>query len=822
MPSAEGGALRSQDIRTRSGSDPVGLDGTILRVDPDTGAGWSTNANHADSDANARRIIGYGLRNPYRFTIRPGTDDVWLGDVGFSTWEELDKLPNPAANPLNFGWPCWEGSATLPLYSDIGLSMCDSLSAGSVTLPTFKYNHGSEVVNGDGCGTGSSSISGLAFLSNSSGYPNSFDGALFMADYSRKCIWVLPAGSGGEPDVSARSLFANLHRSGGGTGGAVYLTTGPNGDLVYADYDRGEIRRIHYYAGNSPPVASFTATPSSGPAPLSVAFDASASSDPDGDALTYAWDLDGDGQYDDATGKTTSHVYDSSGDVAVGLRVSDPTPATATTTRTVSVGNSPPSVHITEPPGSLTWKVGDSIDFSATGTDTQDGSLPASAFTWQLDMEHCPSNCHTHHIQTFTGVKSGSFDAPDHEYPSHLKLSVTVTDSGGLTDTDLVELYPKTGTVAAQTSPGGIPITVGPSTGAPPPAMTGIVGSQISVSAPATAVLGEDEWSFDSWSDGGSRTHAVPVVGGATTVTADYTKTGSADAAGTCSAASAPTVPSGIWRTGTFKADDDVDWYRFKLSHTKRVRVVLGDLSGTGRLALYKGCSTLLAVSDRAGSGAEQIIRKLDPGTYAIRLSGSTSSEDHAVLIKKIPSGVRVLTSDRQTDGDTLRLVGEVYNNTSGTVGPVDVTARLYDSGGGLLATRTARVKLKFVKSHTRAPFEINGSLPAGFDHLSWSVSAPTTSKKVVKPKVAIATSGPDGDGHWVMSGTVTNTKSSTIKHLRFALSLYDARGDVIDVVRAHVGTRTLRPGRSTTFSATFPRTDVSPDRIYSRGMGVR
>jgi glucose/arabinose dehydrogenase/PKD repeat protein len=826
-PSAEGGALRSQDIRTSG--DPVGLDGAILRVDPDTGAGWSTNANHAEGDANARRIIAYGLRNPYRFTIRPGTDDVWIGDVGFSTWEELDKLPNPAAAPLNFGWPCWEGGATLPFFNDIGLALCDSLNAGSVTLPTFAYNHGSTVVSGDGCGTGSSSISGLAFLSSTSGYPNGYDGALFMTDYSRNCIWVFPAGAGGEPNIGARFRFADLRRSDGSAdGGAVFLSTVPSdaakyaGDLIYADYDRGEIRVVHYYGANVPPVASFTATPSSGQAPLNVTFDASASTDANNDPLTYAWDLDGDGQYDDATGVTTSRTYTNSGDVVVGLRVQDPLAAFGTATQTVSVGNSPPSVTIDAPSSSLTWAVGDVIDFSGTGTDLQDGTLPASAFAWELDMEHCPSDCHTHIIQTFTGVKSGSFEAPDHEYPSHLKLKVTVTDTGGLTDTAMVELYPKTGTVAGDTTPSGIQITVGEKTGSPPPPATGIVGSTVSVSAPADVDIGEDIWSFDHWSDAGPRTHAVPVVSGATTVTATFVKTGTTDAADACQAAAAPSKPSGAWSFGTFSSDDDVDWYRFKLSKTKRVRMVLGDLSGSGRLALYQGCSKLLAVSDRAGSGAEQIIRNLAAGTYAIRLSGSESTSDHAVLIKKIRKGVHVLTSSAQTAGGSLRLVGEVYNNTSGTVGPVDVTARLYDSSDNLLATRTATVKLKFVKSHSRAPFSIAGPALVGFDHVSWDVTAPATGKKVVKPRSSVTTSGPDSDDHWAMTGTVTNNKAAKIKHLRFAIALYDARGNVVGVVRAKVGTRTLSPGASTTFAATFLSTGVTPDRIYRRGMAIR
>ena len=76
-PTAEGGALRSQDLRTSG--DPVTLDGAILRVDPDTGAALQDNPLIGSTDPNAERIIAYGLRNPFRFAIRPDTNEVWMG-----------------------------------------------------------------------------------------------------------------------------------------------------------------------------------------------------------------------------------------------------------------------------------------------------------------------------------------------------------------------------------------------------------------------------------------------------------------------------------------------------------------------------------------------------------------------------------------------------------------------------------------------------------------------------------------------------------------------------------------------------------------------
>jgi glucose/arabinose dehydrogenase len=75
----------------------VTLDGAILRVDPATGAALPNNP--LISHANAKRIIAYALRNPFRFTIWPGTSEVWLGDVGWSKWEEINRIGAPADSP---------------------------------------------------------------------------------------------------------------------------------------------------------------------------------------------------------------------------------------------------------------------------------------------------------------------------------------------------------------------------------------------------------------------------------------------------------------------------------------------------------------------------------------------------------------------------------------------------------------------------------------------------------------------------------------------------------------------------------------------------
>ena len=94
-PTSQGGALRSQSFR-RPASQPAVLNGAILRVNPNTGDAAAGNPAIADPDPQRRRIVAYGLRNPFRFTFRPGTNEVWSGDVGLDTWEEINRTQNVA------------------------------------------------------------------------------------------------------------------------------------------------------------------------------------------------------------------------------------------------------------------------------------------------------------------------------------------------------------------------------------------------------------------------------------------------------------------------------------------------------------------------------------------------------------------------------------------------------------------------------------------------------------------------------------------------------------------------------------------------------
>src|SRR5262249_48940121 len=131
------------------------------------------------------------------------------------------------------------------------LTLCENLytTPSAVTGPYYTYNHSAQVVPGEGCATGSSSISGMAFESGGV-YPAAYQGALFFADYSRKCIWGMEKTGGPDPSPSSIQTFVD------GAAAPVDLKFGPDGDLYYVDLDGGTIRRIEPFAGTPPPTGT--------------------------------------------------------------------------------------------------------------------------------------------------------------------------------------------------------------------------------------------------------------------------------------------------------------------------------------------------------------------------------------------------------------------------------------------------------------------------------------------------------------------------------------------------------------------------------------
>ena len=237
-PTTEGGSLRSQDLAL--GTDPVGLSGSIIRVDRRTGDGLPDNPLAGAADANARRIFAYGLRNPFRFTFRPGSDEVWVADVGWNDYEELDILPGTAGDePRNYGWPCYEGPYRQRMWATFGTDACDSLYAAesSVSFPTISFPHDART-NQRGCNSRGAALATMTFYDGDM-FPAAFDGALFVTDLPRACLFVIQTGADGAPDVRTTRMFARRFR-------AVDMVVGPDGAMYYVDVYSGSLHRISY------------------------------------------------------------------------------------------------------------------------------------------------------------------------------------------------------------------------------------------------------------------------------------------------------------------------------------------------------------------------------------------------------------------------------------------------------------------------------------------------------------------------------------------------------------------------------------------------
>lgn len=520
-PGAEGGALRAQDLRTPA--DPTTLDGSVVRIDPQTGGAWPGNPLSASSDPNARRIVGYGFRNPFRFTIDPASGEIYVGNVGWDTYEEIDRVPAIGTLPaFNSGWPCYEGPGSNPIYVSLELNLCKGLYAEpeATTLPLFYYKHYENVVPEEGCNSGTgSALAGLAFYPGGP-YPDSYDGALFFADPVRGCIWVMHPGDDGRPDpLTTTTFMAN-----GGLYPGVDLEVGPEGDLYYVklfgDTEEGTIHRISY--DPNAPVARLAADSLWGPKPLKAHLDASGSSDPHGKALTFKWDLDGNGSFETEGGDEQVTNLNVSHNVDVAVEVSNGEKSSVAEL-TLYPDDSPPQPVIAAPAETLTWGVGQRIAFAGSASDVdQGGALPASDLYWKTRLYHCPAACHAHPLQVFPATDEGSLLAPDHDYPSHIEISLTATDARGLTATKSVSIDPRPSQLEIVSEPEGIQLGAGEVTGTAPFPLTAIEGANILLSAPESAEIGGVAYYWKEWSDGGARVHPVK-AGVSTLYTAVYT-----------------------------------------------------------------------------------------------------------------------------------------------------------------------------------------------------------------------------------------------------------------------------------------------------------
>ena len=293
-PDQDIGAFRAQHLGS--------LAGKILRIDPLTGEGYPSNPFYdGDPRSNRSRVWAYGLRNPFRFTVRPGTGStdpaagnpgsLYVSDVGWRTWEECNVA---SSGGKNFGWPCYEGPAASTAYQTAAPARqgCASIGTadnpGVLTAPLITYHHSVPSLSQPQGITGNAATGGVFYTDSL--YPAYYRQRYFLCDYGAN--WIKVAA------LDAGDHLVSLDPFAAGADGPVDVATDPQtGDVLYISIMTGELRRIRYTGptGNAPPVVAAAATPTSGAAPLGVQFSSAGSFDPDNDPLSFGWSF-GDGQ----------------------------------------------------------------------------------------------------------------------------------------------------------------------------------------------------------------------------------------------------------------------------------------------------------------------------------------------------------------------------------------------------------------------------------------------------------------------------------------------------------------------------------------------
>ncbi|MFN8388365.1 MAG: PQQ-dependent sugar dehydrogenase [Anaerolineales bacterium] len=191
-----------------SGGDPEGngqsldtLLGKILRIDVDSKEPYAIPADNPFGD----EIWAYGLRNPWRMSFDSATGDLYIGDVGQDTWEEIDFIPAGSPGGENFGWDHREG-----MHDFEGGGPADMIE------PIAEYRHSE-----GGC----SVTGGYVYR----GAMPEWNGIYLFGDYCRGIVWgLIRSGETWQKQLLFDTNFA-ITSFGQDTNGEVYILDNDGG-----------------------------------------------------------------------------------------------------------------------------------------------------------------------------------------------------------------------------------------------------------------------------------------------------------------------------------------------------------------------------------------------------------------------------------------------------------------------------------------------------------------------------------------------------------------------------------------------------------------
>jgi glucose/arabinose dehydrogenase/PKD repeat protein len=504
-PEENVGAFRAQMVTSFSGK--------ILRLDPATGDGLPSNPFYdAGAPRSARsRVWALGFRNPFRMCVRPGTGStnpslgqpgtIYLGDVGWFSREELNVVHHGGHN---FGWPLYEGIDASPQFTpllvangdapnplvgtggctqthfhfqdllqqaqDSHISFfpnpCDAMVGIAAVTPTFRHtppvldwHHSIDDArvpvfeNGrlvarqlgtpaagvpgpqfhGGCSVGGCWHSGISF-------PVGFGPCYYLADFEEAWIRRFEFDDDDEL-VAVHDLTDAIH--------VIMMGECPvDHSLIYIGL-QDQLHKLAFGV-EPPPVAVPTADVRYGVGSFDVQLDARASFDPEGQPLTYFWDL---GHGRTSTSPQLGYPLHGNGSATlrqIQLTVTDPNGAYDTATLPIAIDNTPPVVAITSFANGDTYPLTAPtvLPLAADVVDAEHGPTQLN-YSWRLALHH---ESHTHPEPPDLRPTTSAVISPTPTGSEFFAYSVelTVTDAGGLSTTVEHWLFPDTS--AASTS----------------------------------------------------------------------------------------------------------------------------------------------------------------------------------------------------------------------------------------------------------------------------------------------------------------------------------------------------------------------------------
>jgi len=209
----------------KAGQDMDTLLAKMLRIDVALDKGYAVPKDNPFKDSKCPEIFALGLRNPWRCSFDRKTGDLWIGDVGQNTLEEINFMPAGKGAGANYGWSLREGNVATPAEGVGGERPENNVE------PIYVYKHGGAD------NEGMSVTGGIVYR----GPIKEFDGLYFFADYIKARLWSLQRTG---DKVTFKDHPIDLGPGKGRLGPVASFGEDPDGNLYVVDHNGGIFRLI--------------------------------------------------------------------------------------------------------------------------------------------------------------------------------------------------------------------------------------------------------------------------------------------------------------------------------------------------------------------------------------------------------------------------------------------------------------------------------------------------------------------------------------------------------------------------------------------------